>query len=92
MGMILPTVLSLLLRLIFRRGSLPPSKSSLAIYLLTSIPMFLLSNHLIKIGSTRREASTGALISSGEDLSQLGVTEWCFDIIYITCEDVYQTE
>jgi hypothetical protein len=89
--MVMPTVLSLLLRLILRRGSIPPSKSSLAIYLLMSIPMVLLSNHLIKIGSTRREASTGALISSGEDLSQPGVTEWCFDIIYITCEDFYRT-
>jgi hypothetical protein len=89
--MVMPTVLSLLLHLILRRGSIPPSKSSLAIYLLMSIPMVLLSNHLIKIGSTRREASTGALISSGEDLSQPGVTEWCFDIIYITCEDFYRT-
>jgi hypothetical protein len=88
--MIIPTLLSLLLRLIIRRGSLPPSKTSLAVYLLTSIPMFLLSNYLIKIGTTRREATTGALISSGEDLSQPGVTEWCFDIIYITCKTFHQ--
>jgi SRP-independent targeting protein 2/TMEM208 len=85
LGMIIPTVLSFFLRLLFRRDSLPPSKASLAIYIVIFIPMFLLSNYLVKIGTARREPSTGTLISPGEDLSQPGVTEWCFDILYITC-------
>jgi len=85
MGMILPTIVSLLLRLLLRRASLPPSKSSLALYLATFFPAFFLSNYLIKIGTARRDPATGALISYGEDLSQAGVTEWCFDILYITC-------
>ncbi|KAH9482599.1 Transmembrane protein 208-like protein [Psilocybe cubensis] len=84
LGMILPTLLSLVLRFLFRKSSLPPSKGSLAIYIVTFFPAFFLSNYLIKQGSPRRDPTTGTLISSGEDLSQPGVTEWCFDILYIT--------
>lgn len=87
--MILPTVLSLLLRFLFRASSLPPSKGSLAIYVVTFFPAFFLSNYLIKQGSPRRDPITGTLISSGEDLSQPGVTEWCFDILYITCKFIH---
>jgi hypothetical protein len=88
LGLMLPTVLSFLLRLLLRRSSLPPSKGSLAIYFVTLLPAFFLSNYLIKIGTARRDPSTGALISYGEDLSQPGVTEWCFDILYVTCESI----
>ncbi|KAF8974615.1 hypothetical protein BDZ97DRAFT_1751368 [Flammula alnicola] len=84
LGMILPTILSLVLRFLFRRSSLPPSKGPLAIYIVTFFPAFILSNHLVKIGTPRRDPTTGTLISYGEDLSQPGVTEWCFDILYIT--------
>ncbi|PPQ77720.1 hypothetical protein CVT25_011155 [Psilocybe cyanescens] len=84
LGMVLPTILSLVLRFLFRKSSLPPSKGSLAIYIVTFFPAFFLSNYLIKQGSPRRDPTTGTLISSGEDLSQPGVTEWCFDILYIT--------
>src|SRR6266567_1774618 len=85
LGMILPTIISLVVRLLFRRSSLPPSKTSVAIYIVTFFPAFFLSNYLIKIGNPRRDPTTGTLISYGEDLSQPGVTEWCFDILYITC-------
>ncbi|KAJ7276166.1 putative opsin [Mycena haematopus] len=84
LGMILPTVISFVLRLLFRRGSLPPSKGALFLYIVTFFPAFFLSNYLIRIGTTRRDPTTGTLISYGEDLSQPGVTEWCFDILYIT--------
>ncbi|KAJ7179347.1 hypothetical protein C8R46DRAFT_1073483 [Mycena filopes] len=84
LGMIVPTIISLVLRLLLRRGSLPPSKSALFLYTVTFFPAFFLSNYLIKIGTTRRDPTTGTLISYGEDLSQGGVTEWCFDILYIT--------
>ncbi|KIM45843.1 hypothetical protein M413DRAFT_440895 [Hebeloma cylindrosporum] len=84
LGMIFPTIISLVLRLLFRRSSLPPSKTSVAIYIVTFFPAFFLSNYLIKIGNPRRDPTTGTLISYGEDLSQPGVTEWCFDILYIT--------
>ncbi|KAG7097185.1 hypothetical protein E1B28_004557 [Marasmius oreades] len=84
LGMILPTIVSLLLRLLFRRDSLPPSKGSLTLYIVTFLPAFFLSNYLIKVGSTRRDPTTGTLISYGEDLNQPGVTEWCFDVLYVT--------
>ena len=85
LGMIVPTLLHFALRLLFRRSSLPPSKTSLAVYFITYLPTFFLTRHLEKIGTTRRDAA-GTLISSGEDLNQPGITEWCFDIIYVTCE------
>jgi multisubunit Na+/H+ antiporter MnhE subunit len=85
LGMFLPTIISLVLRVLFRRSSLPPSKGSLAIYIVTFFPAFFLSNYLVKIGTTRRDPTTGTLISYGEDLHQPGVTEWCFDILYVTC-------
>ncbi|KAF8076139.1 hypothetical protein FPV67DRAFT_399517 [Lyophyllum atratum] len=84
LGMLVPTIISLILRFWFRRDSLPPSKGSLAIYIVTFFPAFFLSNYLIKIGTTRRDPTTGTLISYGEDLNQAGVTEWCFDILYVT--------
>ncbi|KAJ6539116.1 putative opsin [Mycena capillaripes] len=84
LGMILPTIMSLVLRLLFRRGSLPPSKGALLLYTVTFFPAFFLSNYLIRIGTTRRDPTTGTLISYGEDLHQPGVTEWCFDILYVT--------
>ncbi|KAH9077403.1 hypothetical protein EDB83DRAFT_2504589 [Lactarius deliciosus] len=36
-----------------------------------------------KLGTPRRD-STGNLVSSGEDLNQPGMTEWMFDILYIS--------
>lgn len=87
--MIVPTIISLLLRFLLRRETLPPSKGSLAIYIVTFLPAFFLSNYLIKIGTTRRDPTTGTLISYGEDLSQTGVTEWCFDVLYVTCQSLY---
>ncbi|KAJ3880178.1 hypothetical protein F5051DRAFT_400600 [Lentinula edodes] len=84
LGLFLPTILSLLLRFLFRRNSLPPSKGSLALYLGTFFPGFFLSKYLIKTGTTRRDPTTGTLISYGEDLNQPGLTEWAFDVLYIT--------
>jgi len=86
LGMFIPTLLSTLLRLLFRRSSLPPSKGSLAIYIVTYLPALFLSRYLERMGTSRRDPTTGALISPGEDLNQPGVTEWCFDILYVTCE------
>ncbi|KAJ7667770.1 hypothetical protein DFH06DRAFT_1280651 [Mycena polygramma] len=84
LGMILPTIISIVLRLLFRRSSLPPSKGALFLYTVTFFPAFFLSNYLIRIGTTRRDPTTGTLLSYGEDLHQPGVTEWCFDILYVT--------
>lgn len=86
LGMFIPTLLSAVFRLLFRRSSLPPSKGSLALYVVTYLPALFLSRYLERMGTTRRDPTTGALISPGEDLNQPGVTEWCFDILYVTCE------
>ena len=40
--------------------------------------------YLVKIGTPRRDPA-GNLVSSGEDLNQGGITEWCFDVLYVTC-------
>jgi hypothetical protein len=74
---------ALFLRFFFR-SSLFPSKMSSFIHVLTFIPLFVLYTHLNSIGSPRRDPTTGALIGSGEDLNMSGVTEWCWDIIYVT--------
>lgn len=89
LGMLLPTIISILLRLLFRRGSWPPSILLLVFYIIASAPAALLSLYLINIGTPKREPTTNTLIFYGEDLSQPGVTEWCFDIIYITCATIF---
>ncbi|KAJ3723254.1 hypothetical protein EV361DRAFT_879584 [Lentinula raphanica] len=84
LGLFIPTLLSFILRFLFRRDSLPPSKGSLALYLGTFFPAFFLSRYLTQIGTTRRDPTTGTLISYGEDLNQSGLIEWAFDVLYIT--------
>ena len=84
--MFIPTLLSTFFRLLLRRSSLLPSKGSLAIYIVTYLPALFLSRYLERMGTSRRDPTTGALISPGEDLNQPGVTEWCFDILYVTCK------
>ena len=83
--MILSILLSVALRLVFRRHSLPPSFGLWTVIILTAIPHVLIYRYLLTIGTVKRDPS-GVLIISGEDLSQEGITEWCFDVIYITCK------
>jgi len=47
------------------------------------IPSVGLSRYISKLGKPVRDAS-GTLISPGADLNQGGITEWSFDILYIT--------
>jgi hypothetical protein len=75
--------IALFIRLFFRSTFLP-TKLSIIIHLLTLVPVIVLYTHLNSIGSPRRDSTTGALIGSGEDLNMPGVTEWCWDIIYVT--------
>ncbi|OCH93547.1 DUF788-domain-containing protein [Obba rivulosa] len=84
LGMILSAVLSLLPRILFRRGSLSPKTFGFWIYVLSLIPSIFLSRYLERIGSPRRDPTTGTLISAGEDLGRPGIIEWCFDVVYIT--------
>ncbi|CAE6407707.1 unnamed protein product [Rhizoctonia solani] len=82
MGMLIANALYWILRLLFRRPLLAGGPTSL--YILTFIPTVVLYRHLTSIGLPRKEPKTGALISPGEDLNQPGITEWCWDIIYVT--------
>ncbi|CEL57781.1 Meiotically up-regulated gene 69 protein OS=Schizosaccharomyces pombe (strain 972 / ATCC 24843) GN=mug69 PE=1 SV=4 [Rhizoctonia solani AG-1 IB] len=82
MGMLIANVLHWVLRFLFCRPVLARGPTSL--YILTFIPTVVLYRHLTSIGLPRKEPQTGTLISPGEDLSQSGITEWCWDIIYVT--------
>lgn len=84
-GLLIATILSTLIRIIFRTKSLSPAQLSFWIHILSHIPSTLIARYLARIGEPKR-ADTGELISSGEDLNQPGVIEWCFDIVYVTCE------
>ncbi|TDL29308.1 putative opsin [Rickenella mellea] len=85
LGMGLSLATAFLIRLIWRRNSLlPPSLGLATIFVSTLLPSIFIYRYLEKIGTTRRDPTTGTLLSSGEDLAQPGVTEWCFDILYIT--------
>ncbi|CAE6505010.1 unnamed protein product [Rhizoctonia solani] len=82
MGMLIANALYWILRLLLRRPVL--ARGSTSLYVLTFIPTMVLYRHLTSIGLPRKEPNTGALISPGEDLNQSGITEWCWDIIYVT--------
>jgi hypothetical protein len=82
--MLVAPFIAMCIRFFFRSSVLPPSKTSILIHVLTFVPVFVLYTHLNSIGSPRRDSQTGALIGSGEDLNMHGVTEWCWDIIYVT--------
>lgn len=88
--MLLSTLAVVVLRLLFRRSS-SVSKSVIAVFVITLIPEVVLFRYLANAGTIRRDPTTGALLSAGEDLSRPGVMEWCFDVIYITCEPKFPT-
>ena len=81
--MLIAPLLALLFRFFLRR-SIIPSKTSSVLHVLTAVPLVILYKHLYSIGSPRRDPITGALIGSGEDLNMSGITEWCWDIVYVT--------
>lgn len=84
--MLVSGALALILRMVFNRGALSPKTFAFWIYALSLIPSIFLSRYLERIGSPRHDPTTGTLISSGEDLARPGILEWCFDVIYVTCE------
>lgn len=84
-GLLIAITLSMLIRLIFRTKSLSPTRLSLWMHIFSHIFSTMIARYLSKIGEPKR-SETGELISPGEDLNQPGVTEWCFDIIYVNCK------
>ncbi|GBE79412.1 DUF788-domain-containing protein [Sparassis latifolia] len=84
LGMLVVGALSFVLRLLLRRGSLSPARLSFWIYVGSMAPSVFLFSYLERIGSPRRDPTTGTLLSAGEDLGRPGIIEWCFDVIYVT--------
>jgi len=80
-GLLVTCLSTLVLRfIIFRR-----SYNLVQIFLiaLPFIPSIALYNYLTKLGQPVRDGS-GRVLSPGGDLNQGGITEWAFDILYIT--------
>ena len=84
-GLLVATTLSMFIRLVFRTRSLSPARLSFWIHILSHVPSTFIARYLSRIGEPKK-SPTGELISSGEDLSQPGVIEWCFDVLYVTCK------
>ncbi|KAI0481224.1 hypothetical protein GGR56DRAFT_310727 [Xylariaceae sp. FL0804] len=81
LGTIIVNALFFLLNLIFRRRSM-------LLYILLSIPSFVCEYVLEVSGRPKYEQSTNALKTAGEDLSAPGLTEYMFDVIWVTWASV----
>ena len=82
LGMVICTGLSLTIRLLLRRHTIY-AVFSFMVYVLTLVPSILLYFFLVRSGTPRRDAS-GLLLFPGDDLNQAGLTDWSWDIIYVT--------
>ena len=76
-GSLVVNSLFLLSHFIFKSRSLP-------LWFALSIPSFLCQFTLEKTGRPTYDASTGALRSSGEDLGAPGLTDYMFDVVWVT--------
>ena len=86
-GHLLGNFLPLLIRVLFRSQAFRQSKKAIVLYCISAALSQFLYQHLKKMGTPRRD-STGGLVSPGDDLNQPGMTEWIFDILYMSCESV----
>jgi SRP-independent targeting protein 2/TMEM208 len=84
-GHLLGNLLPLLIRVLFRWQVFRQSKTAIILYLVSAALSQFLYQTLKRMGTPRRD-STGSLVSPGDDLNQPGMTEWTFDILYISCE------
>jgi hypothetical protein len=84
-GHLLGNLLPLLIRILFRWQAFRQSKTAIILYCGSAALSQFLYRHLKKMGTPRRD-STGNVLSPGDDLNQPGMTEWIFDILYISCE------
>ncbi len=57
---------------------------SLVLFGIMSVPSFLCEFMLERAGRPRFDPNTGALRASGEDLSAAGLTEYMFDVVWVT--------
>ena len=64
--------------------ALASSRRSLLAYAILSAPSLACEYALESSGRPRRDPATGALRSSGEDLAAPGLTEYMFDVVWVT--------
>lgn len=57
---------------------------SLLAYVLLSLPSFVCQYFLENAGRPKFDPATGALRSSGEDLAASGLTEYMWDVVWVT--------
>jgi len=84
-GHLLGNFLPLLIRVLFQWQAFRQSKKAIVLYCISAALSQFLYRYLKKMGTPRRD-STGGLVSPGDDLNQPGMTEWIFDVLYISCE------
>ena len=89
-GQLLCNLAPTIIRILFRGQTFRDSKKAIIFYFLSLGLSQFLYQHLKKLGTPRRD-STGNLVSPGDDLNQPGMTEWIFDILYISCESIKRT-
>ncbi|KAK4123271.1 hypothetical protein N657DRAFT_656547 [Parathielavia appendiculata] len=77
LGSLVINGLFLLLHFVFR-------SRSLLLWFILSLPSFVCQFTLEKTGRPRYDAETNALKSSGEDLAAPGLTEYLFDVVWVT--------
>ncbi|KAI0969408.1 hypothetical protein F4678DRAFT_463668 [Xylaria arbuscula] len=63
-------------------------KRSLFLYVILSTPSFVCEFVLESTGRPKYDASTNALKTAGEDLSAPGLTDYMFDVIWVTWASV----
>lgn len=80
-GTLLVNTLFVLFTLLFK-------KRSMVLYVVLSIPSFICEYVLEKSGRPRYDPNTKALKSAGEDLSAAGLTDYMFDVIWVTWASV----
>ncbi|KAI1496704.1 hypothetical protein F5X99DRAFT_58095 [Biscogniauxia marginata] len=80
-GMLIVNTLFVLSHLLFR-------KRSILLYVLLSLPSFICEYILESSGRPKYDPTTKALKSAGEDLSAPGLTDYMFDVIWVTWASV----
>ncbi|KAI1393545.1 uncharacterized protein F4822DRAFT_16159 [Hypoxylon trugodes] len=81
MGTLIINVLFVLFHFLFR-------KRSILVYVILSIPSFVCEYVLESSGRPKYDPSTKSLQNAGEDLSAPGLTEYMFDVIWVTWASV----
>lgn len=86
-GQILANIVPFLIRLLYRAFG---RRTSIKVWIMSAIATGVsqfLYGRLAALGKPRRDAN-GAMVSAGSDLNQPGVTEWMFDVLYISCAHI----